>query len=97
MKGNSDKMTKIFEILMLLSFGFAWPFSIVKSIKSKSTAGKSLFFLAIILFGYVCGITNRVINGANYVLIFYILNLIMVSIDIGLYLRNKALIKKKQS
>ncbi len=90
-------MTKLFEILMLLSFGFAWPFSIAKSIKSKSAAGKSLFFLAIILLGYACGITNKIINGANYVLIFYIINFVMVSIDVGLYFRNRAISAKNRN
>ena len=35
----------IFEAGMLLCFGAAWPMNIIKSIKTKSTKGKSLPFL----------------------------------------------------
>ena len=38
----------IFEFLMLCCFGFSWPFSIVTSIKSRSTKGKSLAFMLLI-------------------------------------------------
>jgi hypothetical protein len=56
-------------------------------------------FLLLILFGYVAGITSKLINEAYmaqfaqkwYVLIFYILNFVMVGIDTVLYFRNKRL------
>jgi len=85
----------IFEILMLVSFGIAWPISIVKSLKSKSTGGKSVIFSFVILFGYICGITNNVLhnidNGVFTVTLafpFYILNLVTVSFDTVLWFRN---------
>jgi len=43
----------IFEMLMLLCFGAAWPFSIYKSYKSKSVDGKSPYFLVILILGYI--------------------------------------------
>ncbi|MDK2903673.1 MAG: hypothetical protein PWQ93_1592, partial [Clostridiales bacterium] len=46
----------IFESIMLLCFGAAWPFSIYKSYKSRSTAGKSLVFSLLLLIGYISGI-----------------------------------------
>jgi len=40
-----DNKMSIFEALMMIFFGLAWPFSIYKSYKSKSNNGKSLWFL----------------------------------------------------
>jgi hypothetical protein len=73
---------------MLLCFGAAWPFSIYRSYKSRSTKGKSLVFLIILLAGYVAGIINKLVNYADIVIVFYCINLIMVLIDMGLYIRN---------
>ncbi len=89
-------MTEILEAMMVICFGISWPISIYKSIKSKSSKGKSLIFLLLILIGYICGIASKISgNKITYVLYFYILNFIMVSIDIVLYLRN-AYIEKLQ-
>jgi len=90
----------IFEILMLLSFGIAWPISIFKSLKSKSTGGKSVIFSFVILFGYVCGITNNILHNTvdgvftlTLAFPFYILNLVTVTIDTILWFRNHKLEK----
>ncbi|MDD2206029.1 MAG: PQ-loop domain-containing transporter [Aminobacterium sp.] len=82
---------KIFEALMVICFGLAWPASICKSWKSKSTGGKSLSFLFIILTGYAAGIVHVVLDyeGFSWILILYGLNAIMVGIDTCLYFRNK--------
>jgi hypothetical protein len=79
----------IFEALMLLCFGAAWPFSIAKSLKSRSTAGKSPVFLLILLAGYLFGIIHKILYSRNFVLGLYILNASMVSIDLGLWIFNK--------
>jgi hypothetical protein len=79
----------VFEALMLLCFGAAWPFSIARSWKSRSTAGKSPLFLAILLAGYEFGIIHKLLYSRNFVLVLYILNASMVSIDLGLWFRNK--------
>ena len=79
----------IFEALMLICFGTAWPFSIVKSLKSKSTKGKSLFFLLIINSGYVFGIIHKIYWSMDTVIILYVFNFFMVSFDIFLFFRNK--------
>lgn len=83
----------IFEALMLISFGLAWPSSIYKSIKSKSTLGKSAAFTVIVLIGYICGILNKIFYRFDYVIILYIINLIMISVDLCLYFRNLKLEK----
>lgn len=79
----------ILEAIMMLCFGAAWPFSIYRSWKSHSTQGKSLFFLVILLVGYGCGIVNKIFFSYDYVVYLYALNMIMVSIDTCLWLRNK--------
>lgn len=81
----------IFEMLMLICFGFAWPTSIYKSLTSKSTDGKSVTFLYIIIAGYLFGILNKIFNDPDFVIIFYAINLFMVAFDLLLYYRNKRL------
>ena len=81
---------------MIVSFGASWPLNVMKSYKARTTKGKSLAFLCLILFGYVAGITSKLINpdymaaiGTKwYVLFFYVLNFIMVAADLCLYVRN---------
>jgi len=80
---------KIFELAMLLCFGASWPFSIWKSYKARAVGSKSITFMLIVLVGYICGIINNIINGVDYVLPFYVLNFILVSIDALLYVRNR--------
>ncbi len=78
----------IFEIIMLICFGAAWPFSIRRSLTSRSVQGKSLAFLIILLFGYSAGIIHKLCYSYDKVIILYVLNFIMVGIDTLLYLRN---------
>ncbi len=85
----------IFEIIMLLCFGAAWPFSIYTSYKSRHIAGKSIIFLMIIFIGYVSGVLHKALYNFDVVIYLYILNGTMVAIDIGLYYRNVWLLKYK--
>jgi hypothetical protein len=41
----------IFEAIMLIYFGSAWPFSIYKSYTSRENTGKSIIFLLIVFVG----------------------------------------------
>ncbi|MCK9554980.1 hypothetical protein M0R36_04080 [bacterium] len=81
----------IFEAIMLLCFGAAWPVSIWKSYKSKRNEGKSPFFLYIILLGYVSGAIYKIFYNYDVIIALFILNILMVSVDIGIYHRNKRL------
>jgi hypothetical protein len=85
----------IFEIIMLVCFGAAWPFSIYRSYTSGKTGGKSVFFLIIILVGYVAGIANKLFYRFDNVVYLYCLNFAMVSMDTALWFRNKK--KEKNS
>ena len=95
-------MAELLEIIMIVSFGFSCPLNVMKSYKAKTTKGKSLSFLCLIFFGYIAGIASKFVNEAYmasfaqkwYVLFFYVLNLIMVSLDLIMYARNYRLDKK---
>ena len=82
---------KFFEGVMLLCFGMAWPASIWKSLTSKTTKGKSILFLGIILVGYAAGIIKCLLEPHIHWPVFslYIINTIMVATDTLLYFRNK--------
>jgi hypothetical protein len=82
----------VFELLMLLCFGAAWPFSIYKSLKSHSIKGKSLAFLVIVWVGYLAGVLHKFLYHLDVVIVFYIINLAMVSIDTVLFLRNRRIV-----
>ena len=92
-------MNEIFEAAMVICFGASWPLNLYKSVKSKTAKGKSLLFEILIATGYVCGIVGKIYSftvlGApvTYPFIFYILNLVMVTADILLTLRNRKLDK----
>ena len=79
----------VFEIIMLVCFGAAWPFSIYKSYCSKSNKGKSVVFLFIVFIGYIAGILHKVLFNYDLVIVLYGINAVMVSVDILLYFRNR--------
>ena len=80
---------QIFEFIMLVCFGLSWPISVYKSIKSKSTQGKSIVFIIAIIIGYISGIIGKIVNNQlTYVLIIYCFNLIVVSVDLVLFFIN---------
>jgi len=81
----------IFEIIMLVCFGSAWPFSIYKSWTARSNQGKSLWFMAIVLIGYISGIIHKVLHNYDPVVFLYGLNGVMVLVDIAIYGRNRRL------
>lgn len=84
---------------MLICFGFSWPLNVIKSYKARTAKGKSLPFLLLIITGYIAGIASKFVTpdfdfaDKWYVLFFYFLNLIMVSLDVVMYFRNRHLDK----
>ena len=88
-------MAQIFEVVMLICFGLSWPISVYKSIKTKSAKGKSVTFLFAIIIGYISGIIGKIISGNfSYVLILYLVNLLVVTLDLILFFINKRNEKK---
>ncbi len=80
-----------FEAAMIACFGAAWPFSIARSWKSRSTGGKSPAFLVILLSGYAFGIAHKLLYSRDPVLALYCANFAMVGIDLSLWFRNRRL------
>jgi len=88
-------MGSILETVMLVCFGLSWPINVIKAYKSRTAKGTSLPFILLILTGYIAGISAKLVTGQiNYVLIVYIINLLIVSLNLVVYFRNVALDKK---
>ena len=89
-------MSSILETVMLVCFGFSWPLNLMKAYKAQTAKGTSLVFIILIITGYIAGIFAKILSGnINYVLIAYILNLVMVSLNLVVYFRNVALDKNR--
>ena len=89
-------MGSILETIMLVCFGFSWPLNVIKAYRAKTAKGTSLPFILLIISGYIAGISSKLISGQiNYVLIAYILNLAIVSLNVIIYFRNVSLDKKR--
>ena len=89
-------MGSILETVMLVCFGFSWPLNVMKAYRAKTAKGTSLPFILLIITGYIAGISAKLISGQiNYVLIAYILNLVIVSLNVIVYFRNVSLDKKR--
>ena len=89
---------ELMEVAMIIAFGFSWPMNVIKSFKVRSTKGKSLMFLLLIFFGYICGIAGKLMSPTFkwYVLFFYVLNFTMVGLDLLLYIRNYRIDQKNK-
>ena len=89
-------MAEFYEILMIVLFGVSWPMNVIKSYRVRTTKGKSLSFLILIFVGYIFGIASKLLAPEFkwYVMFFYILNLVMVGMDLILYVRNYHLDKQ---
>ena len=88
-------MGSIFESIMLICFGLSWPLNVIKAYKAKTAKGTSLPFILLITFGYVAGISAKLLtHQINYVLVVYLINLVIVLTNILVYFRNVSLDKK---
>jgi hypothetical protein len=76
-----------FEAIMLLCFGASWPFSVYKTWKIKNAQGKSLRFMVLVLVGYASGIVHKIVYSPDAVIYLYVLNMVVVSVDLVLCLR----------
>ena len=98
-------MSEILEIVMILSFGASWPMNVIKSYKVRTAKGKSVAFLCLIITGYIAGIASKFTNEAYmasfaekwYVLVFYFINITLVSVDLCLYFRNCRLDRAREA
>jgi lipopolysaccharide export LptBFGC system permease protein LptF len=90
-------MSGILETLMLVCFGISWPINVYKNYRAGTAKGMSLGFIMLIMLGYVAGICAKLINhNITYVLAVYVINLVIVSVNVIVYIRNTRLDKKAQ-
>lgn len=89
------EIAPILETIMLVCFGFSWPMNLIKAYKARTAKSTSLPFILLIITGYIAGISAKIASGnLNYVLIAYLINLAIVSLNLVVYFRNLALDKK---
>lgn len=86
-------MAEFFETLMLICFVCSWPINIRKAYKAGTTKGMSLPFTILIMTGYVAGIIAKIIRlhsgvWSTFSFYVYIINLLVVSCNIFVYIRN---------
>lgn len=78
---------------MLICFGISWPIAICKTLRVRKVAGKSVGFLTLVFVGYLAGIGAKIATAAvggepiHWVASLYAMNALMVTIEIGLYLK----------
>lgn len=89
-------VAKILEAIMIVLFGISWPFNLMKSIRSKTTKGKSLLFLVLIDVGYIAGITSKFFSETFvwatdwWIFVIYTINFTLVTADLIVYFINKS-------
>ncbi len=82
--------TGVFEVAMMLCFAAAWPFNIMRAYRARTAMGTSPWFMVIIEAGYIFGIMNKIVrDDINYVVVFYVLDIVLVGIGLALYVRNR--------
>lgn len=86
----------VLEAGMLVCFGISWPFNIAKSLRSRTAKGKSVIYEILVVVGYFFGLAAKIIlSDVNYVMIFYIVDILMVTTDIILTFRNRHLDRER--
>ena len=85
-------VAQVLEATMLICFGLSWPIDILKQLRTRHTKGKSLGFMSLIVVGYLAGLAAKFIIAAHSgvwpppVTWLYLLNAVLVSVDIALYM-----------
>ena len=90
-------MSEVLEAAMLVCFGLSWPINGYKSYKAGTAAGSSWQLIALITAGYVAGIAAKFASGTvNWVLAVYLVNLVCVGANWGVYFRNRRLDERRK-
>lgn len=89
-------ISQILEAAMLICFGLSWPTNAYKNYQARTAAGTSWQFIMLITVGYFAGIAAKIVSGSiNWVLAIYILNLVFLAANWGVYFRNRRLDKER--
>jgi len=75
----------IFELLFFVLVACAWPISMIRMIRNKSTKGKSVVFSSLLLLGYVFGISHKFLYDLDWVVIVYFFNAFLIFSDIVIF------------
>lgn len=87
---DPSSLSQLFELGMLVAFGLSWPFAIARTWRAKRVDGKSPHFMAIVIFGYLCGIAAHIVEGTKlWLCAVYLLDIALVSTDLALYFKFK--------
>lgn len=91
-------MAELLESTMLVCFGLSWPMNLAKNIKARSAKNMSIQFILLIITGYIAGISAKIYTHRfNYVLIVYLLNLVVVSANVVVYIINSRYDRQAQA
>ena len=91
-------MASVLEAIMLVCFGLSWPINAIKAWKSRTAAGTSWMFLALITFGYLAGIAAKFVGGMiNWVLVVYFINLGALVVNWVVFVRNRSLDRARKA
>lgn len=83
-------MAEVLETIMLVCFGCSWPINAYKNFKAGTAKNMSIYFIMLILAGYVAGIAAKIYTqNFNYVLVVYFVNLFFVSLNLVVYFINR--------
>jgi len=86
---KEGRIMSIFEAGMLVCFGASWPLAAYKTYKSKCVHGKSIYFSLLILLGYICGLTHKLLYSRDMVIVLYLLNTAFLLLDMYLWFKYK--------
>ena len=84
--GDLKAIAVWFEVGMAVCFGIAWPVAIAKTLRAKRVEGKSIYFLYLVFCGYISVVVARLLVW-NVAIFFYVVNGLMVGVEILLYYR----------
>ena len=89
------EIAQVLEAVMLICFGCSWPMNLIKNYRARSAKAMSLGFIVLIITGYIAGIVAKIFTVNNggmvawYVWVVYIFNVVVVSMNLGVYFINK--------
>lgn len=93
-----ENQMSIFEAGMMVCFGASWPIVAYKTYKCKCVHGKSIHFSMLIMLGYICGVTHKLLYSLDWVLWLYLANMAFLLTDMILwykYRNNPAPVEQK--
>lgn len=85
-------MSELLEAIMLVAFSTGWYCSIFKMMRTREARGKSLPFVLVICFGYLCGVVSKLLIWSETGMLppivwLYALNAAVIAVDAFLVLR----------